>query len=183
VKTVRETRSDGDTYIGGSATVALVSIEVEVRVVDPGDDAYSEATWDLKQRIRREEGVLKQRRGFFLSAYRRSRSYLCVAGGEVIAFAVSRRDGYVLFLGVAPEHRGEGLGKGLIGRVADDYGTVTCHARGSNEAALGFYRHIGFEEVRHVKNYYEDGGDAYYLRLGDGEGARLLDRIAEFFRR
>jgi len=160
-----------------------VSIEVEVRVVEPGEDAYAEETWRLKEEIRREGNVLKQRRGFFLSAYRRSKAYLCVAGGEVIAFAVARRDGYILFLGVAPDHRGEGLAKGLIGRVADDYGTVTCHARGSNEDALGFYRHIGFEEVRHVTNYYEDGGDAYYLRLDGGDGARLIERIADFFRR
>ena len=160
-----------------------MSFEVEVRVVGSGDDGYAESTWQLKERIRREEGVLKQRRGFFLSAYRRSKAYLCVAGGDVIAFAVARRDGYILFLGVAPEHREEGLAKGLIGRIAEDHGTVTCHARGSNEDALSFYRHLGFEEVRHVQNYYEDGGDAYYLRLDDGDSRRLIDRISGFFRR
>ena len=58
---------------------------------------------------------------------------------------------------------------------------MTCHARTSNDAALGFYRHLGFETVRRIDNYYEDGGDAYYLRLGEPE--TLTDRLASFLTR
>jgi ribosomal protein S18 acetylase RimI-like enzyme len=57
---------------------------------------------------------------------------------------------------------------------------VTCHARASNERALGFYEHLGFEVSRHIENYYEDGGDAYYLKLGEGGG--ITKKLSEFVR-
>jgi len=157
-----------------------VSVNVEARTVPPGDDAYVEDAWDLKERIRKEEGVLKQRRGFFTNAYRRSTVYAFVTAGDeerLIGFAATRRDGYILFLAVAPEFRGEGYGKRLVARVADDYANVTCHARASNQSALDFYQHIGFEIERRTTSYYEDGGDAFYLRLGDGGLREKLSRL------
>jgi len=162
---------------GGGYGVA-VSVNVESRTVSPGDDEYVEAAWELKERIRAEEGVLKQRRGFFTNAYRRSTVYLFLTSPdeELIGFAATRRDGYVLFLAVAPGFRGQGNGERLIARVADDHASVTCHARASNSPALEFYEHIGFEIQRRVTSYYEDGGDAYYLRLGEGG---LRDRLSQ----
>lgn len=100
---------------------------------------------------------------------------------EVIGFAAVRRDGYILFLAVDPAHQGEGFGERLVAQVAEDYNQVTCHARVSNEEALGFYKSLGFEIIRRIDNYYEDNGDAYYLRLG--EKASLTDRLSELFRR
>jgi ribosomal protein S18 acetylase RimI-like enzyme len=91
-----------------------------------------------------------------------------------------RRDGYILFLAVAEPHRGEGYGKRLVAEVADDYGSVTCHARTTNQGALDFYRGIGFEVVRRVDNYYEDHGDAYYLKLGENS---LTEKLSRFLRR
>jgi ribosomal-protein-alanine N-acetyltransferase len=158
-----------------------VSVEVRTEVVPPGDTDHAEAAWDLKERIRLEEGVLKQRRGFFMDAYRRSRVVLFVAGDEVVAFATARRDGYILFLAVATGYRGEGLGERLVAEVANQAQSVTCHARATNDAALGFYEAVGFERVRRIDGYYEDGGDAWYLRLG--EKRKLLDRLSEYLRR
>ena len=157
-----------------------MSVNVEARTIGPGDDAHVEEAWELKERIRTEEGVLKQRRRFFTSSYRRSTVYAYVTtgdGGSLVAFAATRRDGYILFLAVAPEFRGEGYGKRLVARVADDYANVTCHARASNQSALDFYQHIGFEIERRTTSYYEDGGDAYYLRLGDGGLREKLSRL------
>jgi ribosomal protein S18 acetylase RimI-like enzyme len=159
-----------------------VSIEIERRIDPPGEGEYAEAAWELKELIRRADGVLKQRRGFFVSAYRRARAYLFVADDEVVAFAVTRTDGYLLFLGVHPEYRGRGLAKRLVATALDDFGTVTCHARATNEDAIGFYEYLGFETLRRIEGYYEDGGDAYYLRI-DGEEDDLLDRLAEIVRR
>jgi ribosomal protein S18 acetylase RimI-like enzyme len=158
-----------------------VSVEVEKRVDDPGQSQYAEDAWTLKEQIRREEGVLKQRRGFFMDAYRRSRSHLLYLDGDLIGFASARRDGYVLFLAIAPDYRGDGHGRRLVAEVARDHSTVTCHARTTNDAALRFYEHVGFEVTRRIDNYYEDGGDAYYLRLGEAEGIR--DRLSKLIGR
>ena len=158
-----------------------VSVTVDTRLIDTGDQEFVDEAWELKERIRREEGVLKQRHGFFTDAYRRSRVHLLVDPGyeddTVVGFAATRRDGYILFLGVHPDYRGEGFGRQLVAAVADDHGSVTCHARATNEDALSFYEHLGFEIQRRVDNYYEDNGDAYYLRLGDGG---ITERLSRF---
>jgi len=158
-----------------------VSVTIELRAFDTGDDGFVEDAWVLKERIRRREGVLKQRRGFFTDAYRRSKVYALVEPGydeeTLVGFASTRRDGYILFLAVAPEYRGEGFGRQLVAAVAEDHSSVTCHARATNDEALSFYKHLGFEVERRVENYYEDRGDAYYLRLGDGRLASKLSRF------
>jgi ribosomal protein S18 acetylase RimI-like enzyme len=157
-----------------------VSVNVERRVVDPGDTEYVEQAWQLKERIRKQYDVLRQRRGFFESAYRRSTVYLFVDRtnrGALVGFAAVRRDGYVLFLAVDADYQGEGFGEALVARVAEDHGSVTCHARTTNEDALSFYQHIGFDVERRIDDYYEDGGDAYYLRLGEQEG--ITDRLSK----
>lgn len=160
-----------------------MSVNIELRVVGPGNDDLVGDAWDLKERIRARNGVLKQRRGFFTDAYRRSTVYALIASGpdeELVGFAATRRDGYILFLAVEPDWQGEGLGGRLVAAVADDHSSVTCHARTTNQGALDFYRSVGFEIERRVDNYYEDRGDAYYLRLGDGG---LTEKISSFMRR
>ena len=158
-----------------------VSVTVETTVVPPGDDNYVEPAWALKERIRREEGVLKQRKGFFTSAFRRGKCHLILdcETDELLAFSTTRDGGYMLFLAVRPEYRGCGFGRELVSVIADEYGTVTCHARVSNENALDFYDRLGFEIVRRIDRYYEDQGDAYYLRLGQPRSmtSRLFDLI------
>lgn len=159
-----------------------MSVTVEQRTVPRGSDEYLDAAWDLKERIRAEDGLLKQEYGFFSDAYRRATVYVYVSGNdELVGFAAARRDGYILFLAVDPDHRGEGYGSKLVGDVAEDARSVSCHARTTNENALEFYRHLGFRIERRIDNYYEDGGSAYYLRLGDAE--KLSERISQFFRR
>ena len=49
-----------------------MSVNIDFEVARPGDDSYVEQAWQLKEHIRREEDVLKQRKGFFTDAYRRS---------------------------------------------------------------------------------------------------------------
>ena len=152
-----------------------MSVNVERIVVDPGEDTLVEEAWRLKERIRQAEGVLRQRRSFFRNAYERSTVYAYVdrsRDDSLIGFAAVRRDGYILFLAVDDDYRGEGFGERLVASVADDYGSVSCHARATNEAALDFYRHLGFEVRRRIDAYYEDGGDAYYLKLGEDDSIR-----------
>ncbi|MFC4357142.1 GNAT family N-acetyltransferase [Halobium salinum] len=158
-----------------------MSVNVENRVDEPGADDHATEAWELKERIRRSEGVLKQQRRFFMDAYRRSTTHLLFEEDALVGFASVRRDGYILFLAVHPERRGEGYGERLVAEVAKDHRTVTCHARTTNESALEFYEHIGFEVKRRIDSYYEDGGDAYYLKLGPDSS--LKDKLSEFMRR
>ncbi|THE64208.1 N-acetyltransferase [Salinadaptatus halalkaliphilus] len=158
-----------------------MSVNIDSRVVTPGSDEFVDDAWELKEQISRREGVLKQRHDFFTDAYRRSKVHCYHQDGILIGFAAVRRDGYILFLAVDPTCRGEGIGKKLVARVADDHETITCHARTSNENALQFYEHLGFEIKRRIDDYYEDGGDAYYLKLGSDIG--ITDRLSDLMRR
>ena len=160
-----------------------MSINVQRLEVSPGDDQYLEQAWKLKESIRREEGVLRQRKGFFRNAYKRSTVYLYVdrSKDRLIGFAAVRRDGYILFLAVDEAYRDQHFGKRLVASVAQEHSTVTCHARTTNREALRFYKSLGFEIKRRIDSYYEDGGDAYYLQLGEGEGIR--DRLAKLLGR
>ena len=158
-----------------------MSVNVETRVDAPGSAEHAEDAWNLKEEIRAQEGVLKQRRTFFVDAYRRARDHLLFEEERLVGFASVRRDGYILFLAVAPDCRGEGHGERLVAAALQEHESISCHARATNESALSFYEHLGFEIQRRITGYYEDGGDAYYLRLGDG--GTLRQKFAEFFRR
>lgn len=150
-----------------------MSATLEFRAVPAGSDAYVDEAWELKEAVRRREGVLKQRKRFFYQAYRRAHCDVLLTPEEgLIGFTSTRSDGYLLFLAVHPDHRGAGHGRRLVAAVAGEHDVVTCHARSSNDAAIAFYRHLGFEVVRHIRNYYEDRGDAYLLRLGEEEPLR-----------
>ena len=166
-----------------------MSVELERRTDAPGEATHEQAAWALKERIRREDGVLKQRRGFFSDAYRRSTTHLLFERGRddpsgepgaLVGFVSARRDGYILFLAVGPDARGRGYGRRLVAEVAERHRTVTCHARATNEAALDFYEAIGFDVERRITGYYEDGGDAFYLKLGEEES--LTERLSNLLR-
>lgn len=158
-----------------------MSINVQRLEIPPGNDDYVDRAWQLKERIRRSEGVLRQRRGFFTTAYKRATVFLYLdrSSDRLVGFATVRRDGYILFLAVGEDYRGQGFGQRLVASVADQHTTVTCHARTTNAGALEFYKSLGFEVKQHIDGYYEDGGDAYYLQLGDSPSIRerLADRL------
>ena len=158
-----------------------MSINVQRFEVPPGSDEYVERAWKLKERIRRNEGVLRQRRSFFTTAYGRATAFLYFDRSSdcLVGFATVRRDGYILFLAVDEAYRGQGFGQRLVASVADEHNTVTCHARTTNSEALGFYESLGFEVKQRIDGYYEDGGDAYYLQLGESPSIRerLADRL------
>lgn len=159
-----------------------MSVSVDTTVIPPGDDQYVEAAWDLKEGIRQEYGVLKQRRRFFFNAYRQATTHLIHTTDrtQIVGFSCTRENGYLLFLAVNPEFQGLGFGRELVGALVDQHERITCHARVSNEDALAFYESLGFDIVRRIDQYYEDGGDAYYLQLGDAEG--VTSRLIRLFR-
>lgn len=156
-----------------------MSEQLPTRTVEPAEDRYLEAAWRVKERIRQEDGVLAQGRGFFVTQYRRSTDYLVLApdGDGVAAFAIVRPDGYLSLLGVAPGHRRQGLGTRLLDRAARDHDRITCHTRVTNESAVAFYLSQGFVVENRIDGYYRDGTDAYELALGERNSR--LDRLAE----
>lgn len=142
----------------------------------PKDDSHLDDVWELKQRIRREEGYLCQTWDFFSSAYERNTAHVLLEDG-VVGFGVVRSDGYILFLGVDSEYRGESLGRELVERAGQDHKNLSCHTRASNENAVSFYEHLGFEVDRYVESYYQNGEDAKYMSRN--EAASLRSRITD----
>jgi len=151
-----------------------VSVNVEKRTEPPGETDHVAEAWELKERIRSEEGVLRQRRGssstptvgprrtYWSRTTRSSRSPPCAATATSSFW-------------LSTPITGGGHAERLIADVAQEHRSVTCHARTTNTGALGFYEHLGFEVVRRIDDYYEDGGDAYYLKLG---GESLRERLS-----
>jgi ribosomal protein S18 acetylase RimI-like enzyme len=151
----------------------------------PKDRTHLDEVWELKQRIRREDGYLCQTWDFFSSSYENNTAHVLLEGGReetngdegVVGFCVVRGDGYILFLGVDSAYRGDGLGRELVEKAAEDHDVLTCHARASNENAVGFYEHLGFEVDRHVESYYQNGEDAIYMSRD--ERASLTSKITD----
>ncbi len=103
----------------------------------------------------------------------KSRAEVWVVGTPVIAY------GLVMFhrgtslariysLAVAPQHRGEGLAKQLM--VALESSALTHNAlfirlevADDNHGALKLYRDLGYDPIRRLPQYYEDGHDGIRL--------------------
>ena len=73
-------------------------------------------------------------------------------------------EAYVHFVGVAPEHRGEGLGRRLYERFCEDardHGRlrVRCVTSPANDASVAFHKALGFEVERVARDYDGPGED------------------------
>jgi len=70
-------------------------------------------------------------------------------------------------IGVDPVHQGRGIGRRLLTELLDfaEGGVVFLEVRTDNEAAIGLYRSVGFEQIGLRKRYYRvSGADAYTMR-------------------
>ncbi|MWV41700.1 ribosomal protein S18-alanine N-acetyltransferase [Natrialba sp. INN-245] len=95
--------------------------------------------------------------------------------GDVVGYVVAdvsrnfgRQLGHVKDVAVHPERRGFGVGSALLTRVlavlvAQGADTVKLEVRQSNDGAKRLYRNFGFEPLRRVPGYYEDGEDAIVM--------------------
>jgi ribosomal protein S18 acetylase RimI-like enzyme len=76
------------------------------------------------------------------------------AGGTVVAAAMIGYDGHrgwVNYLAVSPDERGAGLGRALMARAEELLTARGCpklnlQVRAGNDAVIGFYRSLGYEE-------------------------------------
>ncbi len=93
--------------------------------------------------------------------------------GSVVGFVVAdlvrshgRNLGHIKDLAVHPERRGRGIGSQLLEAglaVLSPADTVKLEVRDHNDAARALYRRYGFEALRRVEGYYDDGDDAIVM--------------------
>jgi [ribosomal protein S18]-alanine N-acetyltransferase len=114
-------------------------------------------------------------RDFFLAYLARpARSVFLVAAidrrvvGYALAFQ-SRTRAEIHSIAVAPSQRGRGVAAALLRRTLTllrrrGFETVSLNVRLENKAAIGLYRKLGFQRVRRVNGYYEDGAPAWRMR-------------------
>jgi ribosomal protein S18 acetylase RimI-like enzyme len=77
-------------------------------------------------------------------------------------------EAYIHFVGVSPEHRGEGIGRTLYERFFDEVreqgrSIVRCVTAPGNEGSLAFHESLGFEVDRVVADYDGPGEDRTLL--------------------
>jgi ribosomal-protein-alanine N-acetyltransferase len=102
---------------------------------------------------------------------------VAVRDREVVGYVVAdvtpnygRDIGHVKDLAVRPDARGVGLGRRLLSQAirrmaTDGAALVKLEVRASNDPALALYRDEGFELLRRVPGYYEDGETALVMVL------------------
>lgn len=78
--------------------------------------------------------------------------------------------GHIKDIAVHPDRRGEGIGSTLLTRAltvleSDGADSVKLEVRASNDVAKHLYRRFGFDVLRTVPGYYEDGEDAVVMLL------------------
>jgi len=93
--------------------------------------------------------------------------------GYVVGFQTSRKTGRIFSLAVLPEYQNRGIGSNLLEEIINylrQRGAfeVILEVRVSNIKAKRFYERHGFYQVRVLKRYYNDGEDAYLMRLSLG---------------
>ncbi len=76
--------------------------------------------------------------------------------------------GHIKDIAVHPDRRGDGVGSALLRRsiavlAARGSDTIKLEVRRSNDGAKRLYRSFGFEPLRRVPGYYEDGEDAIIM--------------------
>ncbi|HXF98861.1 MAG TPA: GNAT family N-acetyltransferase [Gaiellaceae bacterium] len=77
-------------------------------------------------------------------------------------------EAFIHLVGVAPERRGQGIGRALYERFFEEVraqgrSVVRCATSPANEEAVEFHRSLGFEEERLVKDYEGPGEDRLLL--------------------
>ena len=77
-------------------------------------------------------------------------------------------EAYIHFVGVTPDHRGEGLGRALYERFFDEVRAhgrtvVRCVTSPVNQSSVAFHEALGFEMDRVVEDYDGPGEDRVLL--------------------
>lgn len=91
-----------------------------------------------------------------------------IAGSAIVLWRRGYRGARLYSIAVAPDHRGEGLGRMLLeaaeqAALRHGCSRMSLEVRKDNEAAIELYRTAGYRHSREIPGYYEDGADAVRL--------------------
>ena len=79
-----------------------------------------------------------------------------------------RETGHIKDIAVHPDRRGNGVGSALLARALEVLAARGAHSvklevRRSNDAAQRLYHGFGFDSLRRIPGYYDDGEDALVM--------------------
>jgi ribosomal protein S18 acetylase RimI-like enzyme len=96
------------------------------------------------------------------------------AGGDLAGFVcgflsqTDPKEAYIHFVGVSPDHRGEGVGRALYERFFDEVrdqgrSLIRCVTSPANRSSVAFHGALGFEIERVAEDYDGPGEDRVVL--------------------
>jgi len=80
------------------------------------------------------------------------------------------KKGHIVSIAVNKEYRKKGIGRKLLIEVVNvlkkqNVGECFMEVRTTNHNAINLYKKIGFESIREIKAYYQDGADALVMGI------------------
>jgi ribosomal-protein-alanine N-acetyltransferase len=113
-------------------------------------------------------------REMFRDLYRNCADLFFVArlSGRIAGYIVTCSDGEraeIVSIAVDPKYRNTGVGRALMQHmldklVASGVRQLDLMVRPTNREGVRLYRSLGFSRFKKVTDYYEDGGDAVWMR-------------------
>jgi len=102
-----------------------------------------------------------------------SNYFKCMVDRKIIAYFgcwITFEDCQVITVGVDTDYQRKGLGKMIVEYMiqfarASGCEQITLEVRVSNEKAIQLYSGLGFVKLTLRKRYYENGDDAYLMKL------------------
>jgi len=93
--------------------------------------------------------------------------------GKVVGYTIcelKNDSAEIISLAVASTWRQKGIGKALTSFLINHFKEsgikeIFLHVRIKNKVAVSFYQKFGFKILKTIKNYYQNGGDAYLMKL------------------
>jgi len=90
--------------------------------------------------------------------------------GFIVGLKPDEEIAKVLLLSVTNDHRKKGIGTALLKRFLNamknqNIKKVELEVRTTNTVAIGFYKKHGFDVVDTLPNFYQNGEDAYTMKL------------------
>jgi len=137
---------------------------------------------DLEKVIKIEKASFLNRKAFsedyFRKLYQKSPEGFIVAEdkGKILGYAIGevQKDcGKIISIAVYPAWRKKGIGKELANFLIEYFKKknlkkISLQVRKNNLAAISFYKNLGFQILKTIKNYYQNGDDAYLMKRNLG---------------